>query len=175
MKIAIIIAFRDFQDEEYFITKQILETAGAKIDTASDSTGAAVGASGGETEVNVLLENLNAADYDAVLFIGGPGAVKFIDNPFCHKIAKDVVSAAKILGAICIAPAILAKSGVLQGKKATVWSSIMDKSAIKILKDSGAIYYSGPVAIDGKIITANGPEAAKDFAENIIGKLIGKK
>lgn len=167
-KIAMLVAFREFRDEEYFIPKQILERAGAKIITASASTGKAIGKLGGDTEVNILISDLKAADYDAILFIGGPGAAKYIDDETCHQIARETVETGKVLGAICIAPAILAKAGVLKGKKATVWSSPMDKSAVKILKENGAVFQEESVVADGKIVTASGPLAAKEFAETII-------
>lgn len=167
-KIAMIIAFREFRDEEYFIPKQILEAAGAKIITISASLGKAMGKSGGDAEVNVLLEDLKTEDYDAVLFIGGAGASKYIEDETCHRIAREAVEKNKVLGAICVAPAILAKAGVLRGKKATVWSSNMDKTTVKILEEGGAIFQSEPVVADGKIVTAVGPDAAKRFAEAII-------
>lgn len=167
-KIAMIVAFRDFRDEEYFIPKQVLESAGSEITNISTSLGKAIGKLGGDAEVNVLLEELKVEDYDAVLFIGGSGAAKFIDNKDCHRVARETVDKNKILGAICIAPAILAKAGVLIRKKATVWSSNMDKSAVKILENNGAIFQSDSVVTDGKIITANGPNVAKKFAEAII-------
>ena len=170
-KIAIVIAFRDFQDEEYFIPRQILEGAGAEIKTVSTSLGQAIGKLGGEAKVDLLLDDLRVGDYNAVLFIGGPGAAKYIDDPQAHQIAKELLETDKLLGAICIAPAILAKSGVLSGKKATVWSNPMEKSAVKILKEEGANYQLDPVVIDGNIVTANGPAAAKSFAEAIIESL----
>ncbi len=171
MKIAMIIAFREFRDEEYFIPKQILKQSGVEVDTVSSSLGEAIGKLGGEAEVNILIKDLKVADYDAVLFIGGPGAQKYIDDESCHQIARETVETDKVLGAICIAPIILAKAGVLEGKKATVWSSPMDKFGVKILQSSGAVYQSEPVFVDGKIITANGPMAAKEFAETIINLL----
>jgi len=182
-KIAMIIAFRDFRDEEYFIPKQTLEATGAEVTTVSTSLpsrqnsegisgnggfGKAIGKLGGEAEINVLLKDLKVADYDAILFIGGPGAANYIENEVCHKIAREAVENNKVLGAICIAPAILAKAGVLNGKKATVWSSVMDKSAVKILEENGAIFQNDPVVVDGKIVTGNGPGVAKGFAEKII-------
>ena len=44
----------------------------------------------------------------------------------------------------------------------------MDKSAVKILKEEGVKYFPDSVVKDGRIITANGPAAAKEFAEAII-------
>jgi len=167
-KIAIIIAFRDFRDEEYFIPKQILGAAGAKITTVSTSLGTAIGKLGGETKVDLTLDELKVGDYDAILFIGGPGAAKYIDDPQVHQIARDAVDSNMVVGAICIAPAILAKAGVLKEKKATVWSSIMEKSAVKILKEEGAQYQADSVVVDGNVVTGNGPTAAKQFADAII-------
>ena len=170
-KIAFIIAFRDFRDEEYFITEQVLKNAGAVITTASSDTGKAVGMFGGEANASLLIEDLNISDYDALVFIGGSGAVKYINDEKCHQLAQKIIEENKVLGAICIAPAILAEAGTLEGKKATVWSSSMDKSVVKILKENGAIYKDEAVVIDGKIVTANGPIAAKQFAQAIIEKL----
>lgn len=170
-KIAMVIAFRDFRDEEYFIPKEILEAVGAEITTVSSSLGKAIGKLGGDTEVDVLLKDLKVQEYDVILFIGGPGAQQYFDDGTAHQIAKEAVENSKVLGAICIAPAILAKAGVLQGKKATVWKSALDKSAVKILEQNGAVFKSDAVVVDGKIITANGPEAAQDFAKAIIDSL----
>jgi len=185
-KIAMIIAFKDFRDQEYFVPKEILETAGAEIKTASNSKsaksaeeggeedlssstkkGTATGADGGEVEVDLLVSEINPASFDAVVFVGGPGCLENLDNEDSYKVARDTVSQNKVLTSICISPTILAKAGVLEGKKATVWTSVMDKSAVKILENNGAIYEDKLVVIDGKIVTGNGPDAAKEFGEAI--------
>lgn len=167
-KIALIIAFKDFRDEEYFVPREVFEETGAEIKTVSTQMGKAIGADGGEAEVDLEIEDLKVSDFDAIVFIGGPGMVKNIDSQPHQRIAKETVAAGKILAAICISPAILAKSGVLSGKKATVWSSPMDKSAVKILQENGADYQEEPVVIDGKIVTASGPAAAEEFAKKIV-------
>jgi len=170
-KIAVIIAFRDFRDPEYFIPRDVLKGAGARITTVSTVLGTAIGADGGETEVNLLLENLEPKDFDAVVFIGGPGCLKYLDNEKSYKVIQETIAENKVLGAICISPVIVAKTGALEGKKATVWSSTLDKSAIKTLEENGAIYQDELVVVDGKIITANGPVAAKEFGETLIKAL----
>jgi len=166
-KIAMLIAFKDFQDQEYFNTKEVLESGGAVITTLSASLGQAVGKYGGEVKIEKKLEELDVKDFDAVVFIGGSGAFNYIDNSKCHQIAKEAAKQDKVLGAICIAPAILAKAGVLREKKATVWTSSLDRSAEKILKENGADYQDDDVVVDGKIVTANGPAAAKKFGQAI--------
>jgi len=83
-------------------------------------------------------------------------------------VARETISQNKVLASICISPVILAKAGVLKGKKATVWSSPMDRGPVKILQNNGAIYEDKPVVVDGKIITGNGPGAAEEFGQAII-------
>ncbi len=166
-KIAMIIAFKDFQDQEYFNSRQVLEGHGAEIVNVSASLGKAGGAYGGEVEIDKKLEEIDVKDFDAIVFIGGSGASNYIDNQKCHRIAKEAITQNKVLGAICIAPAILAKAGALQGRKATVWTSALDKSAAKILKDNGADFQDKDIVVDGKIITANGPAAAEKFGQAI--------
>ena len=173
-KIAMVIAFRDFRDEEYFIPKEILQGAGAEIKTVSNQMGTAIGADGGEAEVNLLISEINSADFDAVVFIGGPGALKYLDNENSYRVAKETISQNKVLASICISPVILAKAGVLEGKKATVWSSSLDRGPVKVLKSNGAIYQDRPVVVDEKIITGNGPAAAREFGGKII-ELLTKK
>ena len=97
----------------------------------------------------------------------------YLDVDKGHRIAREATEKNRLLAAICIAPAILAKAGVLNQKEATVWSSVLDKSAVKILKENGAIYKDQPVVQDGKIITANGPDAAKEFGQKSVETLLG--
>ncbi len=167
-KIVIIIAFEGFRDEEFFIPKEILERVGAEIKIASNKVGIARGVEGGETKVDLLLSDINPADFSAIIFIGGPGCLKNLDNDTSYKVAKQTISCNKVLAAICISPIILAKAGVLKEKRATVWSSPMDKSPIETLKKAGAVYEKEPVVVDEKIVTANGPASAKMFTEAII-------
>lgn len=170
-KIAVVIAFERFKDEEYFVPREILERAGFQIFVVSTSLSLAQGTDGGEVQVDLLLNQLQVEEYDGVVFVGGPGAFEYLDNSEAHQIAQATVQAEKILGAICIGPAILAKAGVLQGKKATVWSSALDKNAVKILEENGALYQNKDVVVDGKIITANGPQAAQEFGQALVQAL----
>ncbi|PIZ89678.1 MAG: hypothetical protein COX89_00190 [Candidatus Nealsonbacteria bacterium CG_4_10_14_0_2_um_filter_37_10] len=169
--IVMIIAFRDFRDAEYFVPKEILEAAGAEVKTASNKKGTAIGADGGDTEVDLLVSEINLADFAAIVFVGGPGCLGALDNEDSCKLARETISQNKVLASICISPVILAKAGVLKGKKATVWSSPMDKVPVRILEENEAIYQDKSVVADGKIVTANGPAAAEKFAKAIITAL----
>ena len=167
-KIAMIIAFRDFRDAEYFVPKEILEKAGIEVKTASNKKGIAIGADGGDVKVDLLVSEINPAEFAAVVFIGGSGCLENLDNESSYRVAQETVSQNRVLASICISPVILAKAGVLEGKKATVWSSVMDRSPIKILQNNGAIYEDKRVVVEGKIITGNGPEAAEEFGKTTV-------
>lgn len=173
-KILMIIAFKDFRDEEYFIPKQVFDNEGIDVTTASSQLGTAIGSKGGYTNVDLVVEDTKVDDYDAIVFVGGKGAHQHIGDDKFHKLAQQAVIQGKILGAICIAPAILAKAGVLKQKQATVWSDIADKSAVKILEENGAAYSDKPLVQDKKIITSNSPAAAQQFGRKIVQILTEK-
>jgi len=164
-KIVMIIAFEMFRDEEYIYPKEVFEKAGIEVTTASSKVGTATGKLGMKAKVDVSLKDLKVSDHDAVVFIGGPGSFNYYDNPTCHKIAQETVKAGKILAAICAAPGILAKAGVLKGKKATMFDDT------GVLGENGATYTGKGVEIDGKIITATGPSTAKAWGEAIVKAL----
>lgn len=166
-KVLMVIAQTDFRDEEYFIPKSVLESAGFEVKTASIKRGEALGYLGGVVEVDLEVNKVKIDDFVAVVFAGGAGMAKNLDNSEFQDLAKQAQLSGKVIGGICIASVLLAKAGVLQGKKATVWSSPMDKKAVKILQENGAIFVDLPVVIDGNIITANGPQAARKFGEGL--------
>ena len=166
-KVLFIIAKNGFRDEELLIPAEILSQAGHQIFIASNTEAGnfAYGAGGSKVKVDLNLNEVNPSDYDLVVFVGGPGALDNLNNEVSYQIARKAVL--KKLAAICIAPTILALAGVLKGKKATVWSSSQYKESINILKENGAEYQEKSVVVDGNIITANGPAAAKEFGEKL--------
>ena len=164
-----IVAVRGYQDIEYGTPKTMLEDAGYTVTTASAQTGQSSGKQGGITQATVALQDVNIQDYDAIVFVGGPGAVEYQQDTGAHRIISDSLEAEKILAAICIAPTILAYAGALQDKAATVWNGDGEQSAV--LENNGARFQDQPVVQDGAIITANGPDAAEAFAEAIIQQL----
>lgn len=169
--VVMIIPRKGFRDAEYFIPREIFEKAGLKVITASNEIGAALGADGGETEAEILLESVEPECFSAIVFVGGPGTLKALDNEKSYSLARKTAGTNRILAAICIAPLILAKAGALRGKKATVWASGMDKSQIRLLEKFGAVYGGPETVKDGCIITAPGAEHAGGFANKIVESL----
>jgi len=163
--VLLIIANVDFQDHEYEGTRKGLESAGYDITVASTEVGTCTGKYGATQEATVVLKDVDVSRYDKVAFIGGPGAAVLMDNTDAHRIARETIEQGKKLGAICIAPTILARAGVLKGKRATVWDSGGEQAAV--LTEEGAEYTGEDVTVDGDIVTANGPPAAEEFGETL--------
>lgn len=172
--VLIIIASKNFRDEEYFVPFNIFQEGGAKITTASSVKGEVIGIEGGEARSTLTLGEVNVKKFDAVVFIGGDGAKEYFDNDNAHKIAQEATNKNKVLAAICVAPVILARAGVLKGKSATVWSSIVNKSGKKELEEIGCTVSEKRIVQDGRIITADGPAVAEEFARTIAKVIIEK-
>ena len=68
-----------------------------------------------------------------------------------------------MLGAICVAPVILARAGVLAGRRATVFPS--ERSVLLARK---ALPQKQDVVIDGKVVTASGPAHAASFGQALV-------
>ncbi len=166
-----IIARKDFRDEEYFIPLEIFRRSGMSVVTASSKTGTIFGALGGEAEASLDIKDAKAEDFDAVVFVGGNGAQEYFENPAAHRIAREFAGTEKVTAAICIAPVILAKAGVLEGKTAAVWSSAIDKTGPKALAEGNCAFSPDEIEESGNIITANGPQAAEEFARKIVESL----
>lgn len=168
-KVVMIIASQNFRDEELLKPKEILEKNGYQVTIASSSLGEATGMLGAKVKPDILFTDINVADYDAIVFVGGTGSSEYWENATAHQLAQAAVAQGKVLGAICIAPITLAKAGVLKGKKATVWQSETGR-----LISSGAFYTGASVEVDGKIITADGPTSAEAFGKALVAALASK-
>jgi protease I len=165
-KVVMIIAKSDFRDEELFEPKEIIEKSGGKVTVASSSLNEAKGMRGGAFKPEILVKDIKADEFDAVIFVGGAGASEYWTDSRAHVLAKSAAEKGKLVCAICIAPVTLANSGLLDGKKATVW-----KSEASRIKKKGATYTGADVEVDGKFITANGPKSAAKFGQAIVRAL----
>ena len=165
-KILMVVAPKDFRDEEFFEPKKIFDEAKAEVVVSSKGVLEATGVLGGKVKIDKDLAEVKVTDFDAVVFVGGGGAEVYFDEPLALNLAKSAFAAGKVVGAICIAPTILAKAEVLPGRRATSFPSEKD-----VLEAAGAVYTGEAVTVDGKIITARGPEAAAAFGQKIMEAL----
>jgi protease I len=167
-KVLIVIAPRNFRDEELTEPINYLGRAGITSEVISTSRGLAVGMLGGEMLIERTITDMNDGDitgYSGIIIVGGGGAPEYLWNnrPLLELIRKFDLQGS-IVSAICLAPAVLGQAGVLSGKTATVWN---DDQAIEEVRKGGGIFKSEPVVVDGRIITANGPIAAGAFGEKV--------
>jgi protease I len=162
----VVVAPTGYQDKELDGTVKGLEKGGFDVVISSTEIGSCSGKLGGTTDATVALRDVIAADYDRIAFIGGPGAKALADNIDAHRVAREAVDMHMPLGAICVAPTILANAGILRTRKATVFADTEGVN-IDVLRRHGATYTADPVTIDGLIVTANGPDAAKEFGEKL--------
>ena len=167
--ILFIIAHKGFNDTEYRLPRAIFERLGAKVIVGSSDTTIAEGMFDLKVKPDTLLSQIQKVDFDAVIFVGGTGAMGYWDDTLAHSVAMQALKQNKIIGAICVAPIILARAGVLRWKEATVWASDKTKH---ILKQEKVKYIEKPVVTSDKIVTADGPIAAKEFAEEIVRLLL---
>jgi protease I len=165
----LIVARENFRDEELFETRRILTEAGVNTVVASARTGAIRGMLGRTAEATILVKDIVVDDYDAVIFIGGAGAMEYFHSRIAWDIARETVQKRKVLGAICIAPAILANAGLLRGIRVTSFPSERDR-----LQRAGALFTGAPVERHGLIITGDGPMAAVPFGRAIADALAGR-
>jgi protease I len=166
MNALLIIANKNFRDEEFFITKEELEKNKMNLVIASSEIKESKGMFGKTITPNILLKDADAKNYDAIIFIGGSGTSEYFNNETALNLAKSAYKENKIVAAICIAPVILANAGILKGKRATVSESLANKITSK-----GAKYVDEDFVVDGKIITADGPSASRAFVREIIKAL----
>jgi protease I len=165
-KVLMIVAPRNFRDEELLRPKEILEKAKANITIASKEVKVARGMLGASVNIDLDISGVEVENYDAIVFVGGTGAEIYFNDSTALGIAKEAYSQNKVVAAICIAPSILANAGILEGKRATAFPSEASN-----LEANGARYTGEAVTIDGRIITAKGPEAAIQFG-NAIAKAL---
>ncbi len=114
----------------------------------------------------MLLSELHIDACDALVFIGGNGARDYWSHPRVHNVVRSMHEHGRLLAAICIAPVIFARAGILKGRQASC-----HPSARRDLESAGAQYMLAPVHVDDTLVTASGPTAAREFAEAIVTSL----
>lgn len=153
----------DFSEEEYLAITSVLKRERINFFIASDATGICVGSSGLKVKNDIQLYNIHPVNFGGLIIVGGSGARNYKGNQKLIKIVQEFNRLEKPIGAICSAPLILAKAGVL-GDFAVCYPS--DKPELESL---GVQYKDVPVFADGRIITARDPKAAVEFAESFVG------
>ena len=120
-----------------------------------------------ETEKD--LKDINFDDYDMIILPGGPGTENYEKSDlFVEKLLKYSKDKEKYIAAICAAPSVLARLGILTGKNAACFPSVENE----LIKD-GAVLSRDKVVKDGTIITSRGAGTALDFSLKLVEVLKG--
>ena len=161
-KVAIFIA-EGCEEIEGLTVVDVLRRAKMDITMVSITDSKTVTGSHGVTfETDECISGVDFTDYDGVVLPGGlPGTTNL---GACDKVValiKEFAGQGKLVAAICAAPSVLGKHGLLQGKKATSYPGYDEEMP-------GCTYLTDSVVRDGNIITGRGMGTAIDFSLAIV-------
>lgn len=113
------------------------------------------------------LKDADPQAYDVLFLPGGPHYQALEANERVMQILDDFHALDKLITAICAAPTILGRRGLLKGKNYTCFTSMNDAF--------GGTYLDQYCVSDGNLITGRSAAAVIAFAFAIIEKLQGKE
>jgi protease I len=113
-----------------------------------------------EFVADAKLDGVQVDGYSGVIFVGGEGARQYFENAEALRIARDAAKQKKMIGAWGHATEILARAGVLRGRKVTG-----DPSTRAAVERAGGKYTSRQIEIDDKLVTAR---------DDAVGMRLGK-
>ena len=159
------------EELEAITVVDLLRRAGIEVVTAGLDDKPVRASRGMVLVPDMTLDAALQKDYDMVVLPGGlPGADHLGNDARIIRLLVQMREAEKYTAAICAAPGVLAKAGLLDGKRATSYPGCLDTVSVP-----GLDYVEQPVVTDGKVITSRGPGTAMDFALELIATLSGKQ
>jgi len=148
----------------------LLRRAGIEVVTAGLDAQPVTASRGMTLLPDMTLEMALQQSFDMVVLPGGlPGADHLRDDPRVIRLLQEMAASDAYTAAICAAPRVLARAGLLDGKRATSYPGALDIEAVP-----GIEYLETAVVTDGRVITSRGPGTAMDFALVLIETLVGK-
>lgn len=155
-----------FEEIEAITTIDLLRRANIALTTVSVTGKAMVlGAHNIAVEADGLIENIDFSDAEMLIL---PGGATKLDE--CAALCELLVrhnDEGKDIAAICAAPSVLGKLGILRGKQATCYPGFEGFL--------GESYIGGLVVESKNIVTAKGPGLSSDFAFCLIEKIAGSE
>ena len=165
------IFFADGLEEiEGLTVVDMLRRAGIDISIVSISdTLSVTGSHKIRIEADMLLSDVSEDDGCMFILPGGlPGTTHLGNNEQLCRMLQDAAAKGKYVAAICAAPSVLGKLGLLSGKKATSYPGFEAQL-------TGADCRTDRVVVDGNVITSRGMGTAIDFAAELVALLKGRK
>ena len=168
-KVSIFLA-EGFEEVEALTPADLLMRAGVEVTLVSIGDKLEVAGSHGITFVaDKLFSGMDFSDMDLLLLPGGmPGTLHLKEYEPLLELLKDFNGQGKMIAAICAAPTVLGKIGLLNGKKATCYPGCEDGL-------TGAETLTDRVVVDGNITTSRGVGTAISFGLSLIAQLYDQK
>jgi protease I len=170
-KRVLILATDGFEQSELLEPRRALEQAGIETVVASPKRGAIKGWNHGDwgesVAVDAGLDEVDAADFDALMLPGGqmnPDSLRLEDRVIA--LIEDFDEAGKPIAAICHGPWLLVEADIVDGRTVTGWPSIRTD-----LANAGGDVVDQAVAIDGNLITSRKPDDIPVFAKALVDAL----
>ncbi|HJW97425.1 MAG TPA: DJ-1 family glyoxalase III [archaeon] len=156
-----------FEEIEATTTIDILRRAGINVTTAGLPGSIVRGSRGVRIITDIKMDDVNFDRFDGMILVGGdPGWRNLSMSKRIMDAVQKYNGSKKTLAAICAAPCILAKAGILADRRATVYPG-MEREIPRPRSDK--------VIADGHIITSQAPGTAVDFALKIVEMAVGKE
>lgn len=160
-KVLMVLPHRDFQLQEYDVTRRVLESRGLRIQVATAESWEAMSENGRTVRTSTRLGDVKYWDYDAIVFVGGNGARQLADTESATKLAKDAEY--KVLGAIGLGALVLARAGVVKNKRVTGDPAVADT-----VREKEGTYTAQPLEVADKMVTAMSSRYAEPFAQALL-------
>ena len=159
-----------FEEVEALAPLDFLLRAGVQVKTVGISGKFCRGAHGINVEADIDCDEavLNNELQGIILPGGMPGAENLNNSPLVQKAIDYCAENNKIIGAICAAPFVLGRKGLLQGKKATCFPGFEGELLGARVVESG-------VVTDEMIVTAKGAGVAWEFGAAICSIITGEE
>lgn len=149
----------------------LLRRAGLDVVTAGLDNRPVTASRGTLLIADTRLEDVVERTFDMIVLPGGlPGADHLAEDPRIVALLRSQDAAGRFSAAICAAPKVLARAGLLDGRSATVYPGAVDPAAYPKVEFTDAA-----VVVDGTIVTSRGPGTAMDFALQLIELLLGRE
>jgi len=157
-----------FEETEGITPVDILRRSGLEVVTVGIGDDVIVSSHGIAVVPDITEEQLALGDdVEMIMLPGGmPGTLNLEKSRAVQESIDYCAENDKYIAAICAAPSILGKKGLLKGKKAVCFPGFEEFL-------EGAEVCSDLVVHDGKIITAKGPGAAVEFGLTLSEILAG--
>lgn len=157
-----------FEEIEALTPVDILKRAGLNVVTCGISGLVITGSHGIKVQADLLPEDIDINEVDMLILPGGmPGATNIDSHPFTDVLIDAVLKKDGRIAAICAAPLVLGRRGLLVGKRATCYPGFEAEL-------EGADVTGDGVVTDGNITTAKGMGVALEFSKELVRLVLGE-